>query len=125
MRTIFVIFMLLHFFKCTNQNKKENQTHINPNQTMEKNLSATDIVNQEGIIGYWESLNKYTINFSKAGTYDGQVTGIIQTDLSDIYKKQGMAVVFNGKIYQNSETPKPMMGGQQVFWLKLDSIKAK
>lgn len=120
-----VIFMLVHLCKCTNQNKKETQTPVNPNQTMEKNLSMTDILNQEGIIGYWESLNKYTINFSKAGTYDSQITGIIEGILADNYKKQGMAVVFSGKMYQNAETPKPIMGGQQVFWLKLDSIKAK
>ncbi len=92
---------------------------------MGTNPTGTHIKNQEGIIGYWQSLKKHTVNFSMPGTYDAQITGIIDSDLDESFKKQGLKVVFSGKIYKNAETPKPMMGGQEVFWISLESIDKK
>jgi hypothetical protein len=124
MKITFVFLMLLPLLTCNPLSKESPKNASNQPPIREKNLATMNLLNQEGIIGYWEDLKKYTINFSQAG-YDAQITGIIDGALSDNLKKQGTKVVFSGKLYQNAETPKPMMGGQQVFWLTLEAIQPK
>jgi hypothetical protein len=123
MQKFLSIFIVMTLFQCKCPMKNNNNPSPTPSTTMEKDSKI--IKNQEGIIGYWESLKKYTINYNQPNTYDGQYTCIIEGNLNEEYKKQGISVVFSGTIYKNAETPQPMIGGQQVFWLKLDSIKIR
>jgi hypothetical protein len=119
MKKVLSIFIIVTLIHCKAQVKDSS----NQNATMEKNSQS--IKNQEGIIGYWPSLKKYTVNYSQPNTYDAQYTCIIEGDLDEGFKKEGIKVIFSGKIYKNEQTPQPMLGGQQIFWLKLDSISAK
>ncbi len=85
-------------------------------------MTDSRIKDQEGIIGFWHPLKKYTINFSILNSFDSQITGIIENDIDEDFKKEGLKVVFSGRIYKNQGTPKAVMGGQDVFWLNLDKI---
>lgn len=84
-----------------------------------------EIKNQEGKVGYWISPEKYTISYFQKGTIDQQNTCLIEGDFPNEFKKEGLEVVFSGKIYQNASTPKSIMGGQEVYWLKISKIQKK
>lgn len=111
-----------HFENCHNTFISvitENQNY------MEADTAEFNARNQVGIIGYWPALKMFTVNFSKTGTVDAQVTGIIVGKLKDEFKKEGQPVIFDGRLYRNADTPAAMMGGQQVYWLQLSKINLK
>ena len=123
MNKILNLFIILALFQCKSQVKDNSQASSNQNRAMEQ--QTITVKNQEGLIGYWEPLKKHTINYTQPNTYDSQYTCIVEGELGESYQKQGTVVVFSGTLYQNAETPQPMLGGQQIYWLKLDAIKVK
>ena len=78
--------------------------------------------NKQGIIGYWPELDKYAITFSNTNTFDTQFTCILNGDMPENFRKQGLRVIFSGTIYRDSETPLPRLGGEEVFWVSLQTI---
>ncbi|GAA4397031.1 hypothetical protein GCM10023187_05840 [Nibrella viscosa] len=81
------------------------------------------ISNQKGIVGYWIDLNRYTILYSPANSYDTQYTCIVKNTLPAALQKEGTKVIFSGTISTSKDLPKPMMGGQQLFWIQVDEIR--
>ncbi len=116
----FLIILLLVGCPSLNNNSKNT-----PNIGSQEMSNFIEIKNQEGRVGYWMSPEKYTISYWQKGTVDGQYTCLIDGDFPKEFKREGLEVVFSGKIYQNASTPKPMMGGQQVYWLKISKIQKK
>jgi hypothetical protein len=100
----------------------------NPNATesltMNNDVSSSEVIeNQKAIVGYWNEMNRYTINFSYQGVYDTQYTCILDGEMPEALRTQGLQVVVSGTIYRNSETPKPRFGGEKTFWISVRAIR--
>jgi hypothetical protein len=84
--------------------------------------SSQKIADQAGIVGFWPELGRYTISFSPAGAYDTQYTCILNGEMPEGFRQQGMRVCFSGTIARDAQTPPPRLGGEATFWLSLSAI---
>ena len=85
--------------------------------------ASQELENQIGTVGFWIPLHRFLISFPNPDTYDGLYTCILNGDMPEQFRTQGMRVVFSGRIYRDESTPHPQLGGQQTFWLSLREIR--
>lgn len=83
-------------------------------------------INLEGTVGFWahDGINKYTVNIFIPESIDGQVTGFVE-DMPSDFQTIGTTVIFSGDYTTALDTPSVVFGGQQIYSLKLSSIRLK
>ena len=80
------------------------------------------VKNQKGLVGYDPLEEKYVINASIPGTYDSQDTGFV-CNMPESLRKEGLVVTFSGKYYSYKEDRKPMLGGQEYYFLDVTKFR--
>jgi hypothetical protein len=84
---------------------------------------AQNVEDERGVVGFWGPLGRFTINFTRQGSYDAQCTGVLDGEMPPGFRQQGLAVLFSGRLYRDAHTPPPRHGGEETFWLTLASIR--
>ncbi len=80
------------------------------------------IENQMGVVGFWETVNSYTITVHELKTYDSQILFVVE-NMPDSLKKPGIKVLFSGNYKKNPKLPLPFLGGQEIFQLDIIEIQ--
>lgn len=78
--------------------------------------------NLKGIVGYRQDMAIYTINYHVPGTIDSQWTGLT-CNLPASYQTVGKEVRFTGEYRTTSGKVAPRLGGEQIYYLYLSSVK--
>ena len=115
--TILLIIFIISTLCCCNKDSEEDINLNLPPNTMA-------VTNIRGVVGYWENINKYTVNVAVPGTIDSQITGIVD-ELPSEFRNEGMIVIFSGAYKEEASNPEPILGGQTVYSLTISSIKKK
>ncbi len=79
-----------------------------------KQIKLTD---QEGIIGFWESIGKYTVNIHLPETIDSMLTCILPDErmLPAKLRKPGTKILLTAVVTESDpELPRPVLGGQKI-----------
>jgi hypothetical protein len=74
-----------------------------------------------GIVGFDNTNNQYFINKYVDGTID-EIYTLYPCDLASEFKKSNLHVVFSGDLFISDDLPKPAIGGQQIFHVKISMI---
>ena len=77
-----------------------------------------------GLVGFDNTNNQFFINKYVEGTID-QIYTLYPCDLSSDFKKVNLQVVFSGDLFISDDLPKPALGGQQIFHIKISKINLK
>ena len=103
-------------FSCEDKTEK-----LNGDPCLETVKIFKSLNSDVGTVGF-DSINKlYLINFHKEGTIDEILTAY-PCELQEGYKTIGLKVKVKGDLYENNNLPKPSMGGQSIFQLKIKEI---
>ncbi|MCB9034391.1 MAG: hypothetical protein H6553_11170 [Chitinophagales bacterium] len=73
--------------------------------------------NWTGYLSYYNDLNKWAANIHIQGTIDGIRTCIICSDIPDSLKIIGKTVVISGELKESCDTPTPVLGGQEIYFI--------
>lgn len=76
----------------------------------------------KGTIWFDAQTKGYSIFSGIEGTYDSQIIGVV-CNLPDIYKNEGVKIVFSGNYY-NCDEYSPLIPGQKYYYLELTKVKS-
>lgn len=88
-------------------------------------IESSPVIHQakslKGIVGYRQDVAMYTINYHIPGTIDSQWTGLA-CNLPTDYQVVGKQVQFSGDYRSTLGSVKPVLGGEEIYYLYLSSI---
>ena len=107
-------------FSTLNCEKKSNAT----NSCSDSYVTVQTLDNVSGLVGFDNTNNQYFLNKYVDGTIDTFYT-LYPCDLTSDFKKVNLQVVFSGDLFISNDLPKPAIGGQQIFHIKISKINPK
>ena len=106
---------------CQQQQALPVPTSANP-ACFETNPVSHQAKNLRGIIGYRQDVAMYTVNYYVPGTIDSHWVGLV-CNLPAEYQVDGRSVKFSGEYRSTLGKVAGQMGGDQMYYLYLSSIK--
>lgn len=107
------LLVLTIFFGC----KKPKVNTCEYDMCDSRRKTVMTATNWSGTLGYYNDLRKWAVNVPIPNTIDGLRTCIICTDISDDLKTVGKVVTFSGDLKESCGTPKPELGGQEIYFV--------
>ena len=106
-----IVMVLLPFFIGTSCQKD--------NEPVEFNNSLNEV---SGIIGFDELNQQYFIIIYIGETIDGIITAYPDELLPEQFRTINLNVIVSGELYKNINLPEPVLGGQKIFGIKIQTI---